>query len=435
LPGEKAATGGKAIEKLPAAGRLTVAMCQHAGPASRPCVETGQRVLAGQVIGDVGSVAGAVLIHAPTSGRVAALVKVDTPHGCDVPAVEIDPDGLNEWVSPGDPDRLSDRGREPKGADEPPDIQSLIERVAQSGIAGLGPDGSAAAQTLATALQKNVRHLIINGVESEPYLTAEYRILFEHGRLVIRTADLIARLLKVQRSWLAVDRANATLIRELRRLSHGTPLRIASLPTRYPQSAVPLVTLSVVGREVPYGGTPLDIGTLVLDTPTLFAIAQAIYHGRPCVSRIVTVAGDAAARPGNYEIALGTSLRQLIDRVGLGSPLKRIVVGGPMTGLAADSPDMVTTRRTAAVLLLSARQVAVRRPGPCIRCGWCLEDCPVGLDPPGLLEAVESLDVNEIARLLPHACLDCGICSFVCPAALPLAEGAARARTYVTVSA
>jgi electron transport complex protein RnfC len=343
--------------------------------------------------------------------------------------VQIEPDGPNEWISPPRSQGESER------PGEPPDVDSLLEQIAQAGIAGLSPDGSAAADTLAAARQKGVRHLIVNGVESEPYLTAEYRILSEHGSLVIRTADLIARLLKVHRCWLALDRANASLIRELRRLAHGTLVRMAPLPTRYPQGAVPLVALSIVGREVPYGGTPLDIGAVVLDVSTVFAIAQAVHRGRPCVSRVVTVAGDASARPGNYEIPLGTSLRQLIEHVGLRGELKRVVVGGPMTGLAADSLDMVTTKRTSAVLLLSPRQAAVRRPGPCIRCGWCLEDCPVGLDPPGLLEAVESLDANEIARLLPHACLDCGICSFVCPVALPLAEGAARARTYVTVSA
>ncbi len=401
-------------------------MLQHDGAASVPCVEAGQRVLAGQVIGLADSNDDAVPVHASTSGRVTGIVQVETPHACDVPAVLIEPDGRDEWAPPAD------------APVEPGDLADLTERISRAGVAGVGPNAPAVADVLAAAGRHGVRHVIINAMESEPYLTAEYRILADHGRLIVRTADLLANLLGAQRLWLALDRANRYLLGELRRLVHGTSVRIAPLRNKYPQGAVPLLVRGLLGREVPYGGSPLDVGAVVLDGCAVLAIAQAVLEGRPCVDRIVTVAGGAADRPGNYRVPIGTPVHRLIEYVGLRRTVRRVVIGGPMRGLAVSSPQVVTTKRVGAVMLLSEDQVVARPRGPCIRCGWCLEDCPVGLDPPSVLAAVETFRTDgaqheEIAGLFPHACLGCGICSYVCPAGLPLADGLARARTLVSV--
>ena len=431
LPDEKATTGHRDIESMPNTGSLRVAMRQHAGAESTPCVRAGQDVQAGQLIGQPGADGDAMPLHAPMSGRVSGIVRADTPHACGVPAVEIEPDGRDEWTT---------------AAGTPPEkmtFESLIELVRRAGIGGMARDGSATADTLAAAAAHGVRHVIINAMESEPYLTAEYRILLEYGHLATRTADLIAGLLGAARLWLAVDRANGYLISELRRLAHGTRVRVLPIRNKYPQGASALLVRSIVGREIPYGGSPLDVGAVVLHGCTVLAIGQAVQAGRPCVDRIVTVAGDAVSVPGNYRVSLGTPVHRLIEHVGLRRPVKRIVVGGPMTGVAIPSPDVVTTKRVRAVLLLTDKQARPSRPGPCIRCGWCLEDCPVGLDPPSLLAAVEAHShgdpagesgrLDRIGRLLPHACLGCGVCSYVCPARLPLTEGVARACTLVPV--
>jgi len=431
LPDEKATTGRRGIESMPTTGPLRVAMRQHGGAESVPCVRAGQDVRAGRIVGEAGAVDDAMPVHAPTSGRVIGIVRTDTAHACDVPAVEIEPDGRDEWTPT---------------AGTPPEkmtLESLVELVRRAGIGGMARDGSATADTLADAATRGVRHVIINAMESEPYLTAEYRILLEYGHLATRTADLIASLLGAARLWLAVDQSNGYLISELRRLAHGTRVRVMPIRNKYPQGASALLVRSIVDREIPYGGSPLDVGAVVLHGCAVLAIGQAIQDGRPCVGRIVTVAGDAVSRPGNYRVPLGTPVHRLIEHVGLQGPVRRIVVGGPMTGVAIPSPDVVTTKRIGAVLLLTDKQTPFSQPGPCIRCGWCLEDCPVGLDPPSLLAAVEghshgdpageSGRLDRIGRLMPHACLGCGVCSYICPARLPLTEGVARACALVPV--
>jgi len=408
-----------------------VALRQHVGPACTPCVEVGQSVRGGQVIGRADEATGGEPVHAPTSGRVAGFVTVETPHACDVPAVEIEPDGLDAWETPSvtPTNEIS--------------LPALIDLLDRAGVAGISADGSTPAATLAAAAGRDVRALIINGVESEPMLTAEYRILTEHGQRILQTADLLATLLGVHRPILAVDRADKYLADRLRRWAHGTHVRVSPLASKYPQSATPLLVRSIVKREIPYGRSALDVGAVVFDVATTWAIGRAVYEGRPVTRRIVTVAGKAVSRPGNYDVPLGTPLRRLIEHVGLRNHIRRAVIGGPMTGVTVSSMGVVTTKRVGAVLLLTDEQVVVRRPGPCVRCGWCLEDCPVGLDPPECLAAVESKPndpqsdkdgrLERIAHLFPHACLGCGICSYVCPAGLSLTEGVARARALVPI--
>lgn len=381
----------------------------------------GQSVALGEVVSLSPRTAHEGPIRSSVSGRVQGFVRVETPEACDIPAVEVEPDAQSRRVN-----RLELVG-------EPSDTGALIETIRQAGI--VDAEGRSIARLLSQARQREARYLVVNAMESEPYVAVEYRLLWEHGRLVIGTADLIAKLMGIQRSWLALDRANRSLLRELRAVVQGTTLRLAPLNNKYPQGAVPLLLFSILGREMPYGGTAVDLGAVVLEPSTLLAIGLAIREGRPQVSRIVTVAGEAAERPGNYEIPLGTPLRHVLECVGVRTGLRRLVIGGPMTGRAIDSLDAVTTKRTQAILLLSDRQITNRRRGPCIRCGWCLEDCPVGLDPPSLLAAVESGTVEEIRSLYPHACVGCGICTYVCPAGLLLADGVARARARVPVTA
>ncbi len=443
LPDEKALTGRAPIEVFPSGETVFVPMLQHDGLESTYCVEVGVEVRQGDVIGRPEAGRRSAHIHAPVDGRVKAVTRVETPHACDVRAVEIEPapdDGLSGATAP-------------TLQEEPTDWRQLVERVREAGIAGTEPDGSDAAELLAEAGRRGVRHVIVSAMESEPYLTSAYRMLVENGGLLLRAADLVGRLLGTHRLWLAVDRAHARLARQLYAEARGLSVRVQRLRNKYPQGAPPLLVRTIVRREIPYGGRPLDVSALVLDAASVFAIGRAVYRGTPCTSRIITVAGEAASRPGNYEVPVGLPIRRLVEHVGLRGPAYRLVVGGPMTGATVSSMDTVVTKRVGAVMLLSEDQVPRHSPGPCVRCGWCLEDCPVGLDPPSILAAAEAYEhrtspseparrtkqttraeagkLKEIASLFPHACLGCGICTYVCPAGLPLAEGLERARTMV----
>lgn len=421
LPEGRAQTAARPIERLRPEWSLDVPLSNRWQDQPKLHVNYGDTVLGGQAIAETPFGTSRLVVCSPVSGRVTEAVRVQTARGRDLPGLRIEPDGRSAWVS---------QAGTPV---EPSDLDGLIDRLIQAGVVGDHPKGPSLPEVLEKARAQKVRHLIVNAVESEPYLTSRYRLLTEYGELVVRTGGLLARLLGSSRVWLTPSSAHPHLIRELRRWAQGTSLRIAPVVSKYPQGATPLLVHSILGVEIPYGGTSMDVGALVLDTSVVAAMGQAIYESRPRVSRVITVAGDVVLHPGNYEVPFGTSVRHLATAVGLAEPPKRVVFGGAMTGTSVDSWDVVTDFTVGAVLFLSARQTAARHPGPCIRCGWCLEDCPVGLDPPAILAAVETRHDDDLPGLYPHACLGCGICTYVCPAELPLAEGLAKARQRVPV--
>jgi electron transport complex protein RnfC len=192
-----------------------------------------------------------------------------------------------------------------------------------------------------------------------------------------------------------------------------------------------LLTWAVTGREVPYGHTPEDVGVLVVELPTLAALAAMAEQSAPMTHRVVTVTGPSARRPGHYRIPVGTAFADIIRHVGAQRPIARVVDGGPLTGQSVESLDAVLTKQTRAILLLDRDSDRIPSPGPCVRCGWCQEDCPVGLDPQALLDRMERDRLTEAAGLYPHACTECGVCSYVCPAELPLAEAVGRLKQLV----
>ncbi len=433
--------GDRPVEALPLARRLRVPLTGAGAEQPVPAVKPGQTVQRGQVIAR--SSRRGLCVHAPVSGRVSNLSLVDTPFACDVLSVVMEPD--QDQPSP----MVAVSAVDARAPDDL-DLEGLLTRLREAGVTATTPTGRGLLDALERRGERTVQHVVVNGMESEPYLTAEYRMLSEHAGLLVGTAGLIKQAVGAHRLWLAVDRANHVLVQQLRGLAKGTPLRVRPLPNKYPQGAVPLLIHRMFGREIPYGQSALDVGVLVVDVTSLWAAAFAL-SGRPFTSRVVTVAGDAVARPGNLEIPFGTPIEHVVKQVGLNGPIDRAIVGGPMTGLALEDLACVTTPQVGALILLSDEQPVARKPGPCIRCGWCTDDCPVGLDPTSVLDAVEAyhLDadtlakrcgrgkidlaerIEDIAVLYPHACLGCGVCSYVCPASLPLAEGLARACALV----
>lgn len=428
--------GDRPVGSLPPARRLHVPLIGTSHEQPAPTVRTGETVRRDQVIAR--SDPRGLCVHAPLSGRVSNLSLVDTPHACDVLSVVIEPDPDQ---APAADDALSP---------DDIDLSGLLGRLRETGVVSTTSSGPALVKLLEQTMDRTVHHVVVNGMESEPYLTAEYRMLSEHPEALVAAAATIMQVVHAHRLWLAVDRTHHVLVERLQAAAKRTPCRVRPLPNKYPQGAVPLLVHRLLGREIPYGQEPLDIGVLVVDVASLWATAWAL-AGRPFTSRVVTVAGDAVSQPGNYEIPFGTPVDHVIKQVGLVAPIDRAIIGGPMTGQTVSNLSCVTTPHVGALILLTDEQPVARAPGPCIRCGWCTDDCPVGLDPPSVLDAVEAyhLDadllakhrdrgkinlterVEELAALYPHACLGCGVCSYVCPASLPLAEGLARACALV----
>jgi len=400
-------------------------MRQHDGPAARVVARVGEAVDAGQIVGRA-EASGAVNVHAPLSGRITALARVDTARALDVPAVEIDltaAPGAGEMSAPAIATAAS---RFTAG--------ELADLADDAGIVNPGHPARPLGALLREAAAVHVSDVIVSGLQPEPMLTADWCLLAEHLEAIISAGTWVRHAVGARHVWLALDREDREQVTRCRSAAHRTPIRVVALDNKYPQADPILLTQAILGRETPYGQSTLAAHVLVLDLSVLPALAAAGLCARPMVDRLVTVTGPAAARTGCYRIPVGTPFADVLRHVGLRRPVARVIDGGPMTGQAVESLQVVVTKQTSAILLVDRDAVRTPRPGPCVRCGWCQEDCPVGLDPRALLEIMERNELTEAHRHYAHACIECGLCSYVCPAELPLADAAARVKRMAPIA-
>lgn len=416
LPAEKERTQDRPIEPLPIPKKLYVPMLQHCGRPAEPCVQIGQAVRCGELIGR-SSGSDCPAVHASADGVVRAITICDTPHEPEVPCVEID----------------TERAAVPHvtSATTASTIDELIAHVSEAGIVdhdSIGHGGMPTAVRLREAAARGCECLIVNAMESDPCVTADWRILVERADDVLAGAKRLAGLLRARDVWLAVDGSKRGVVSHLATRAHGSAVQVAILANKYPQGHPALLVKAICKREIPYGGDDLAVGAVVISVGTIVAIESLLRSGMPMTQRLVTVTGDAAERPGNYTIALGTPIRHVIEHVGLRESPSAIIVGSPMTGVAVRRLETVVTKRTTAILLFAdggggpLGEMIAASPGACTRCGWCQEDCPVGLDPAALLSAADRRRLDRAAAFRVHACIGCGLCSYACPARLPIAE-------------
>ncbi len=413
LPDFKQATARRPIENVTPTDRLFVPLQVAASMETKVDVRPGDEVLRGQRLSTPTSAA-SVPAHAPTSGVIVELGRFWTAREGYLPCAVIDPDGREQsctrsrtWTEDSFVAQLADRGVICPSPLMP--AHELIRRASSAGVT----------------------ELIINAMETEPYLTADLRSVVEQpGRLLDATGEL-ADALGVHRVVFALPYRHRRVVKRIQSEAHGRHIEIAPLSNRYPQCQPNLLVKTILDREVPPGGTVLDVDAVVVPLAMIRMAADAIISDSPVTHALVTVAGDAVERAGTYRVPVGMTIRQLAARVGLLSPVRQAVWGGPLTGISLTRDDAVVTVDTVAVLLFSETRHS--SPVPCIRCGWCVEDCPVGLDPAALvqLEPAASTNADTMAQL--KTCLDCGLCSYVCPAALPLAATIQRSRERLPV--
>ncbi len=411
LPAEKDRTADRPIELLALPPRLQIPLRSCAGRPAVPAVTPGQAVRCGEI---VGRGPGADCVHASADGTVRAISTCDTPHEVEVPCVDIE----------------AARARVPHvaSAGRAATIDELIAHAASAGIVetdSLTGIGRSLSARLLRARDARCEHVLVNGVESEPCLTAEWRLLVERTQDVIAGAERLGRLLNAADIVLAVDAARRKWVAALASTAAASRVRVLPLENKYPAGHPALLVKALLHREIPYGGDDVDAGVFVVQVATVVAVESSLRSGMPITQRLVTVTGDAAARPGNYLIAIGTPIRHVLEHVGLSHPPSVIIVGNPMTGVAIRNLETIVARCTTGILLLTDSGPVERGipdlPTRCNRCGGCIDGCPVGLDPIALLSAAERRAVRRAADLRVHACIGCGICSYTCPARLPLA--------------
>ncbi len=410
--GYKELSAHQAIEKLPLPDRLYVPLRQHAGSEALAIVQPGDFVMKGQLIGRAAKGISAP-VHAPTSGKVLKVQPFVAAHpsGMDSNTVIIECDGNDTPIAtPTNIDPFSLDGK------------TLSDTIANAGIVGMGGASFPAAVKLSSASRQVVNTVIINGGECEPYLTADDRLMRERPEQIILGARLIRHIVNAENVCIAIEDNKKEAISALRQASSEyRNIQVIVVPTLYPMGSAKQMIQAVTGKEVPAGGRSSDIGVLMHNVATTYAIAQCLSQNEPLVSRIVTVSGGAIKHPKNIEALVGTPIKQLIDFCGgtLEEPSK-LLLGGPMMGQLMPSDEVPLIKGAAGVLALNNNEISQPSASPCIRCGRCVSACPMGLVPLEMANHSRQQDFDGAIGFGLKDCILCGSCAFVCPSHIPL---------------
>ena len=400
---------------------VVIPLLMSADGPSVPVVRPGEMVSVRQVIAQPGTDGGA-MAHASVSGRVAAIENRPHPWGGSSLAIVIRSDGQNNpWSGSPTP-------KEPKDVD----LELLVSRTRAAGIVGMGGGAFPTWEKISQAAGR-VDTLIVNAAECEPYVTADYRLLLERSEKILRGASTLGRCLGAQRVVIVTegDKLNAAESVERRLRRHRSSAQLCTVRTRYPLGAEKQIIQTATGREVPPGGSPLDVKCVVFNVATVYAIQDALFFGHPLTHRAVTVTGGAVTRPRNLWVPIGTPLGHLLEEAGgLREEADLMLTGGPMMGIPLQSLDAPVTKDTNSLVCLTRGEHKPQGNGAvCIRCGKCVAACPMHLAPTFIRRALDEGDMARLGRYHVEDCISCGCCSFICPAQIPLVETVARART------
>ncbi len=412
------------IRRLPLPKRLYVPLQQHIGAPAEAVVQVGERVLKGQLLGR-GNGRISAPVHAPSSGTVAAITAVTAPHASAlaVLAVVVETDGEDRWLeTPPPPDPFS----------LPP--EEVSNQVAAAGIVGMGGATFPAAVKLRTGLQTGVQTLLLNGAECEPFLTCDDRLMQEMPEQVVDGARIMGHALQARQIVIVVEGNKPEALAALRNAARARDdVRIVAAPTRYPMGSEKQMIQAVVGQEVPAGALGADIGVLVHNVGTAHAVHQALRQGRALVARIVTVTGEAVSHPRNLEVPVGTRIEELLRFCG-GSRdnTARLLMGGPMMGQEVPSLQVPVVKGMNGIVALSRSQIQDAPQTPCIRCGRCVDACPMGLLPLEMSRRIQHDDLQGALDFGLIDCIACGSCAYACPARIPLVQYFRYARDELT---
>jgi len=411
----KGLSASQAIEDLPMPPLLHIPLQQHIGAPAEPLVRRGDLVKKGQLLArSQGAISAPV--HAPTSGRIMGVGGYPAHHasGLSVRTITLQPDGQESWTDSldpvADPFALS--------ADE------ISQRVAEAGIVGMGGATFPSAVKLNLRKRYKLHTLVINGAECEPYLTCDDRLMRERSAEVVDGVRLMARALEVERIIIAIENNKPEAQAAMREAAFAfEQVSVVGLPTRYPMGSEKHLVQTLIGKETPARGLTADMGVVVHNVATALAVHDALRHGRPLISRVMTVTGGAVKQPRNLQVLLGTPLTHLVDYCGgfLEEPA-RLISGGPMMGQPLPSTRVPAVKGSNGLLALTAAEIQAAPEMPCIRCASCVRACPCGLVPLEMAANINAGGLDASVKLGLLDCIACGSCSYVCPSHIPLVQ-------------
>ena len=414
-PPECKLTKSAPIKPLPVPKSVVIPVSQNLGAGSTPIVAKGDNVKTGQVIATANGFVSSN-VHSSVSGVVSKIDTVIDVSGYRQNAIFIDVQG-DEWIET--IDKSPDLITEIKLTSE-----QIIEKCKEFGIVGLG--GAAFPSHVKLSIPKNKKcdTLIINGDECEPYLTSDHRLMLEKGEETLVGITILMKALNVEKAMVGIESNKLDAIEHLKELSKRFPnISIYNLTVKYPQGAEKQLIKTLTNREVPSGKLPIDVGVVVHNVATAFAVYEAVQKNKPLFERVVTITGKSLSNPGNYLVRIGSSVSSLIEAAGgLPDNTGKIVSGGPMMGKAIQNANIPVVKGMSGIILFSVSESAREDAKPCIRCAKCVAVCPMNLEPHILATASrkEMFELTENERITD--CMECGSCSYVCPANRPLLD-------------
>ena len=386
---------------------VTLLMSQHIGAPAQPCVQKGDEVFVGTVVGRAQGFVSAD-IHSSVSGKVKDIIDFMLPTGNRCEAVVVESDGA---FTP-------DPGLKPPVVTTAEELRDAVQR---SGIVGLGGAGFPTHVKLAPPKDKVIDTLIINAAECEPYITSDYREMMESPESIIAGIELVKRLFSIPRAVIGIENNKPAAVELLRPLAAQHGIEVQVLRTDYPQGAEKVLIANVARRAVPMGKLPADVGVMMLNVGTVSAIYRYTQTGMPLVKKRLTVDGDAVGQRCNIWVPIGTPISYLIEQCGgFTADPEKLIMGGPMMGVALYTAEYPVQKNTNAILAFE--HVALTQNHPCIRCGRCLDACTMHLSPAEIQTYYETGDLEGAAKLSVLSCIECGCCTFVCPAKRPITQ-------------
>lgn len=411
-PEHKDDTNGLPVRQFDFSPVIILPVQMHIGAPSEIVVREGQEVVRGQLLARANGYM-SVPLHAPVSGTVRKLANVPTISGKMVPGIYLEPfPSSTQEVMEGNPIDVDSAT---------PD--EILQGIQDAGIVGLGGAAFPTHVKLKIPEGKHCDTLIINGVECEPYLTTDHRVMLEQAEDIFTGIRYLLKVTRAQRCIIGIEANKQDAADHLRAsVPADMQVDIMVIPVKYPQGAEKMLITSLLGREVPSGGLPIEVGAVVVNVATTAEIGRLLPHGRVIQERVITITGPAVKKKGNYLIPIGTPLRYVLEQVGVDEHISEVYMGGPMMGVAVSNLDISITKGTSGIVVFSRKEVRQAQIYPCIKCGACVEACPLSLNPSklGILAKFEAYDDMPAHHLMD--CFECGSCSYVCPSHIPLVQ-------------
>jgi electron transport complex protein RnfC len=421
-PDKKELSAHKPIQISKPPQRVVIPLSQHLGAPCKAVVSINQEVKRGELIGEPTGFVSAP-VHSSVSGKVIAIGEFLNAMGRMVMSVVVENDGKDEWTI------LKDN---PDYIDLPP--EAIKDKIKAAGIVGMGGAAFPTVVKLSPPKEKPIDTVILNGSECEPYLTGDYRLMLEKPDEIIEGLKILMKVLGVNKGFVGIEDNKPEAVKTMKEAAGGLGnVEVCALRTKYPQGAEKMLIRTLTGREVPPRALPMDVKVVVQNVGTALAIYEAARYGKPLIERVVTVTGEGITNPGNLLVRIGTMVSDLIEECGgLKDERLKVISGGPMMGFSIPSLDIPVTKGTSGILALPEGEIVHAEDfQPCIRCGRCIDVCPMGLMPMMLSIYAEKGQFEGAKEYNLFDCFECGSCAFVCPSKRPIVQLVRLAKSQV----